>query len=137
MTQHIEMFRCDRCSKKWKVAWAAGNGAAHSLTCDCGRVLKTVQVAEGHPPLMVLQHAHGKTLLACLPAIAGGAFYPVLPDAALLLAYVLSWALSIATFAHEHNRSASALAGIALWSLALVSAAAGVGALAGHYLWWR
>jgi len=137
MKQHVEKLQCDGCAKKWKVAWVAGNAAAHPLACDCGRVLKIVQVAEGSPPLMVLQHAHWKTGLACLPAAAGGAFYPVLPDAALLAAYVLSWVLSAATLAGEDNRDVSALAGIALWSLALISAAAAVGALAGHFLWWR
>lgn len=106
------------------------------LTCDCGRVLKVVQATGDDPPLMILQHSHWKTVAACLPAFAAGALFPVLSDTVILTAYVLSWIGCAATFVNEDNSSVSALGGIAVWSIALVTGAAAVGALAGHALWW-
>jgi hypothetical protein len=113
-----------------------GKSIEHALTCDCGRVLKVVQTAEDDPPLMILQHSYGKTLVACLPAFAAGALFPVLSDTVILTAYIVSWIACAATFVNEDNRSVSALGGIAIWSLALITGAAAVGALAGHALWW-
>jgi hypothetical protein len=98
--------------------------------------MKVVQVAEDVPPLMILQHSRGKTIVACLPAFAAGALYPVLSEPVILTAYVISWIACGATFVNESNRSASALGGIAIWSIAIVSGAAAVGALAAHALWW-
>jgi hypothetical protein len=98
--------------------------------------MKVVQVAEDDSPLMILQHSHGKTVVACLPAFIAGAFFPVISDAVILTAYVLSWIACAATFVNEYNRSASALGGIAIWAIAIVSGAAAVGALAAHALWW-
>lgn len=133
--QHVEILKCDRCQKKWEVGWVGGP-VDHPLTCDCGRVLKVVQVAEDDPPLMILQHSHWKTIVACLPAFAAGALFPILSDPVIFTAYVLSWTGCAATFVNEYNRSVSALVGIAIWSIALVSGAAAVGALAAHALWW-
>jgi len=113
-----------------------GDFVEHPLTCDCGRVMKVVQVARDDPPLMILQHSHWKTLVACLPAFAAGALFPVLSDSVILAAYVISWIGCAATFVNEDNRSISALGGIAIWSLAIVTGAAAVGALAAHALWW-
>ncbi len=136
--QHVEKLNCERCRKRWEVAWVDGPDE-HPLTCDCGRVLKVVQVAEDNPPLMILQHSHWKTIVACIPAFTAGALFPVLSDPVILTAYVLSWIGCAATFVNVYNRSFSALVGIAIWSLALVSGAAAVGALAAHalYWWWQ
>ncbi len=139
VVQHVENLMCDRCRKRWEVAWVQaveGDSVKHPLTCDCGRVMKVVQVARDDPPLMILQHAHWKTIVACLPAFAAGALFPILSEPMILTAYVLSWIGCAATFVNEDNRSASALGGIAIWSIALVTAAAAVGALAAHALWW-
>ncbi len=139
MAQHVETLTCDRCRKRWEVAWVRaveGDFVEQPLTCDCGRVMKVVQVARDDPPLMILQHSHWKTLVACLPAFAAGALFPVLLDSVILAAYVISWIGCVATFVNEDNRSISALGGIAIWSLAIVSGAAAVGALAAHALWW-
>ncbi len=133
-SQLIETLQCGGCRKRWQIGWMEAedqDSVEHPLTCDCGRVLKTVRTAEDAPPMMILQHAWGKTVAACLPAFAAGALYPTLPEAALLAAYVISWALCGLTFVDEDNSHFSALAGIAIWSLAIISAAAGLGALAG------
>ena len=108
----------------------------HLITCDCGRVMKAVQADEDSPPLMILQHSHWKTILACLPAFAAGIFFPVLSDQVMTAAYVISWIGCAATFVDKYNRSASALGGIAIWAIAIVSGAAAAGALAAHALWW-
>jgi hypothetical protein len=137
--QHVEKLECDRCRKRWEVGWVEtleGSSVEHALTCDCGRVMKVVQVAEDDSPLMILQHSHGKTVVACLPAFIAGAFFPVISDAVILTAYVISWIACAATFVNEYNRSASALGGIAIWAIAIVSGAAAVGAMAAHALWW-
>jgi hypothetical protein len=139
IVQQVETLQCDRCRKKWQVAWVeavGGDSVEHALTCDCGRVLKVVQVAGDDPPLMILQHSHWKTIVACLPAFAAGALFPVLSEPVILTAYVLSWIGCAATFVNEDNRSVSALVGIAIWSLAIISSAAAVGALTAHALWW-
>ena len=133
--QHIETLNCGRCRKRWQVGWIDGL-VEYPLTCDCGRVLKVVQVAEDNPPLMILQHSHWKTIIACIPAFVAGALFPVLPESAMLTAYVLSWIGCAATFINEYNRSFSALVVIAIWSVALISGVAAVGALAGHAFWW-
>jgi len=52
----------------------------------------------------------------------------VLSDTVILTAYVLSWIGCAATFVNEDNRDFSALAGIAIWSIVLISDAAAVGA---------
>jgi len=44
--QHVEILKCDRCRKRWEVGWVDGGSVEQPLTCDCGRVLKVVQVAE-------------------------------------------------------------------------------------------
>ena len=137
MTQNVEMLKCDQCRKRWKVAWVDGSSIDHPLTCDCGRMLKIVQVDEGDLPLMILQHSYWKTLVACTPAFAAGAFYPALSGNVMLTAYILSWIICAATFLEEDNLSASALAGIAIWSMALISGAAAVGALSAHAFWWQ
>lgn len=137
--QHIERLACDRCRKRWEAGWVEtleGKSVEHALTCDCGRVMKVVQVAEGNSPLMVMQHPHWKTIAACLPAFAAGAFFPVTSEPLILSAYLISWIACAATFVNDHNRSASALAGIAIWGIAIVSGAAAAGALAAHALWW-
>lgn len=139
IVQHVEKLKCDRCRKRWEVGWVEaleGRSVEQALTCDCGRVMKVVQVAADDSPLMILQHSHGKTLVACLPAVAAGAFYPVISDPVILTAYVISWIACAATFVNDSNRSASALGGIAIWAIAIVSGAAAVGALAAHALWW-
>jgi hypothetical protein len=139
IVQQIETLQCDLCRKKWQVGWVEAMGvdsAENTLTCDCGRVLKVVQVARDDPPLMILQHSHWKTIVACLPAFAAGVLFPVLSEPVILTAYVLSWIGCAATFVNEYNRSVSALFGIAIWSLAIISSAAAVGALAAHALWW-
>jgi hypothetical protein len=99
-------------------------------------MMKVVHVAGDDPPLMVLQHSYGKTIMACIPAFAAGAFFPVISDEIILAAYVIAWIACAATFVNEYNRSASALGGIAIWAIAIVSGAAAVGALAAHALWW-
>ena len=137
--QHVETLKCGRCQKKWEVGWVEvrdEGSVEYPLTCDCDRVLKVVQVDEDNPPLMILQHSHWKTVVACIPAFAAGALFPILSDPVILTAYVLSWIGCAATFINEYNRSVSALVGIAIWSLALISAAAAVGALAAHSLYW-
>jgi hypothetical protein len=137
--QHVEKLKCDRCRKRWEVGWVEtpeGRSVEQALACDCGRVMKVVQVAEDESPLMILQHSHGKTIVACLPAVAAGALFPVISDPAILAAYVISWIACAATFVNESNRSVSALGGIAIWAIAIVSGAAAAGALAAHALWW-
>ena len=137
--QRVENLKCDRCRKTWKAGWVEsleGTSIEHALTCDCGRVMKVVQVFEDDSPLMILQHSHVKTIVACLPALAAGAFFPVLSEPVILTAYVISWIACAATFVNDSNRSASALVGIAIWALAIISGAAAVGALAAHALWW-
>jgi hypothetical protein len=99
-------------------------------------VLTVIQATEDDPPLMLLQHAHWKTVVACLPAFAAGAFFPVLSDRVIIVAYVISWIGCAATFVNKDNRSLSALGGIAIWSILIVSGAAALGALAAHALWW-
>lgn len=139
IVQHVEKLKCDRCRKRWEVGWVEtqeGRSVEQALTCDCGRVMKVVQVAEGDSPLMILQHSYGKTIVACLPAVAAGALYPVISEPVILTAYVISWFACAATFVNESSRSASALGGIAIWSIAIVSGAAAAGALAAHALWW-
>ena len=134
--KHVEILKCDRCRKRWEVGWIDGGSVKHPLTCDCGRVLKVVQVAEDNSPLMILQHSHWKTIVACIPAFTAEALFPILSDTVILTAYVLSWIGCAATFINEYNRSFSALVGIAIWSVALISGVAAVGALAGHAFWW-
>lgn len=137
--QHVETLRCDRCRKRWEVGWIeapAGKSVEHPLACDCGHMLKVIQVAGDDPPLMILQHSHWKTVTACLPALAAGALFPLFSEPIILAAYVLSWIGCAATFINNDDRSVSALAGIAIWSVALVTGAAAAGALAGHALWW-
>jgi len=137
--QQVEMLQCDQCQKKWQVGWVEsieGQSVEHPLTCDCGRVLKVVRTAGDDAPLMIPQHAYWKTIVACIPSFIAGALFPVLPDAVILTAYVLSWIGCAATFVNEDNRDFSALAGIAIWSIMLISGAAAVGALAGHAAWW-
>jgi hypothetical protein len=133
--QYVETLNCDRCRKIWEVGWVDGS-VEQALTCDCGRVLKVVQVAEDNPPLMILQHSYWKTIIACLPAFSAGALFPILSDSVIFTAYALSWIGCATTFINEYNRSFSALVGIAIWSIALVSGAAAVGVLAAHALWW-
>ena len=87
------------------------------------------------PPLMILQHSHWKTVVACIPAFAAGGLFPVLSDPVILTAYFLSWIGCAATLVNEDNRSFSALVGIAIWSIALISGTTAVGALAAHALW--
>jgi hypothetical protein len=77
-----------------------------------------------------------KTIAACLPAAAAGAFYPVISEPVILAAYLLSWIACAATLVNDSNRSASALGGIFIWAIAAVSGAAAAGALAAHALWW-
>ena len=137
--QQIEMLRCDQCQKKWQVGWVEsieGQSVEHLLTCDCGRVLKVVRTAGDDAPLMILQHTYWKTIVACIPSFIAGALYPVLSDTVILTAYVLSWIGCAATFVNEDNRDFSALVGIAIWSIVLISGAAAVGALVGHAIWW-
>jgi hypothetical protein len=137
--QHVETLQCGGCQKRWEVGWVEtsnGESVEHALTCDCGRVLKAVLIAKNDSPLMIRQHSHGKTLVACLPAFVAGALFPVLSDPVILAAYVLSWVGCAATFINEDNRGLSALGGITIWSLALLTGAASVGALAAHALWW-
>jgi hypothetical protein len=74
--------------------------------------------------------------IACLPAAAAGAFYPVISEPVILAAYLLSWIACAATLVNDSNRSASALGGIFIWAIAAVSGAAAAGALAAHALWW-
>ena len=139
---HVETLQCGQCRKRWQVGWmeAAGNDAVeHSVTCDCGRVLKTVRTADGDSPVMILQHDWRKTVAACLPAFIGGALYPVLEEPVLLILYMVAWIACGFTFVNEDNSDLSACVGIAIWSLALISAAAALGALAAHalYWWWQ
>jgi hypothetical protein len=139
IVQQDETLQCDRCLKRWQVAWVEGKSIEHSVTCDCGRVLKVVQTDGDDPPLMILQHSWGKTIAASLPAFAGGALFPVLAEPVLLALYVIGWIACALTFVNEDNNDFSALIGIALWSLAIISTAAAVGALAAHaiYWWWQ
>ena len=95
-----------------------------------------MRTAEDVAPLMILQHAYWKTIVTCIPAFIAGALFPVLPDAVILAGYVVSWVGCAATFLNEDNRSFSALAGLAIWSILLVTGAAAVGALVGHAGWW-
>ena len=137
--QQVETLHCDQCQRKWQVGWVEsveGQFVEHSLTCDCGRVLKVVRTAVDDTPLMILQHAHWKTIVACIPSFIASALFPVLSDTVILIAYALSWIGCAATFVNEDNRSFSALAGIAIWSIAVVTGAAAVGALVGHAVWW-
>lgn len=137
--QQIETLRCDQCRKKWQVGWVQpvnGQVVEHSLTCDCGHVLKTVRTAAGDAPLMILQHPYWKAVVACIPSFVAGALFPMLSSTAVLAAYVLSWIGCAATFVNEDNRNLSALAGIAIWTIGLVTGAAALGALAGHAVWW-
>jgi hypothetical protein len=139
IVQQVETLKCDRCRKKWQVGWVEAVGidsVEHALTCDCGRMLKVVQVAGDDPPLMILQHCHWKTVVACLPAVAGGALFPVLSEPVLLTLYVIAWIACAATFINDDNSDFSALIGIAIWSMAIISAAAALGALLAHALWW-
>lgn len=133
----VETVACDPCHKWWQVGWieaGGGDSLEHPVTCDCGRILKVVRAGGDHPPLMILQHPWGRTLTACLSAFAGGALFPVLPEPALLTLYLVAWIACALTFIDEDNSDFSALTGIGLWSLAIISAAAGVGALAAHLL---
>lgn len=137
--QQVETLQCDQCQKKWQIGWVEsieGNSVEHPLTCDCGRVLKVVRIAGDDVPLMILQHAYWRTILACIPSFIAGALFPVLSDTVILTAYILSWMSCAATFVNEDNRDYSALAGIAVWSILLVTGAAAVGALVGHAVWW-
>jgi hypothetical protein len=139
IVQQVETLQCDQCRKRWQVGWVEaveGESVEHAITCDCGRVLKVVQAAGDDPPLMILQHSHWKTIAACLPAFAAGALFPILSDTVILTAYILLWIGCAATFVNEDTRSISALGSIAIWSLAIISFAAAVGALAGHAFWW-
>jgi hypothetical protein len=139
IVQQIETLQCDRCRKKWEVGWVEAVGVdsvEHAFTCDCGRLLKVVRTDAGEPPLMILQHSYWKTVVASLPAFAAGALFPVLSDTAILTAYFLSWIACAATFINEDNSDFSALIGIAIWSMAIISAAAALGALLAHALWW-
>lgn len=71
IAQHVETLQCDQCRKRWQVAWVgvdSGNFIDHSVTCDCGRVLKVVRTDADDPPLMILQHSWGKTIAASLPS---------------------------------------------------------------------
>ena len=45
IVQQVETFTCDRCRKQWEVGWveAVEDSVEHSVTCDCGRVLKVVR----------------------------------------------------------------------------------------------
>lgn len=85
MVQHVEILKCDRCRKRWEVGWVGGS-VEHSITCDCGRVLKVVQAAGDNPPLMILQHSHWKTIAACLPAFGAGALFLILSYPVILTA---------------------------------------------------
>ncbi len=137
--QQQETLQCDQCRKKWQVSWVEPvqeEPVEHPLPCDCGRVLKVVHTAGDDPPLMILQHAYWKTIVACVPAFIAGALFPMLSNTLILLVYVLSWTGSAATFVNKNNRGFSALAGIAIWSIALVTGAAAAGALVGHAAWW-
>jgi hypothetical protein len=135
--QQIETVACDQCRKWWQVGWieaGGGDSFEHPVTCDCGLVLKVVCAGGDHPPLIIPQHPWGKTLTACLLAFAGGALFRVLPEPALLTLYMIAWTACSLTFIDEDNSDFSALIGIALWSLAILSAASGVGALAAHLI---
>lgn len=137
--QQVETLQCAQCRKKWQVSWVKpveGLTVECPLTCDCGRVLKVVRTAGEDAPLMILQHAHWKTFVACIPSFMAGALFPALSDTVILAAYVLSWIGCAATFVNKNNRDFSALVGIVIWSIALVTGAAAVGALAGHAAWW-
>lgn len=137
--QQVETLRCDRCRKKWQVGWvesSEGQRVEHPFTCDCGRVLKVVHAPADDAPVMILRHAYWKTIVACSPSFIVGALFPVLPNTAILAAYVLSWIGCAATFVNKDNRGFSALAGIAIWSIVLISGAAAFGALVGHAAWW-
>lgn len=137
--QQVETLRCNQCQKKWQVGWVEsieGKSVEHPLTCDCGRVMKVVLAAADDAPLMILQHAYWKTIVACIPSFIAGALFPVLSDTVILTAYVLSWIGCAATFVNKDNRDYSALAGIAIWSIVLITGAAAVGALVGHAIWW-
>ena len=139
MLEQTEKLTCKQCKKQWEVGWVEpqnGDGIEHALTCECGKVLQTVRTAPDAPPLMILQHSHENTVAACLPALVAGALFPIIPDSFLLAAYGLSWIACAATFVNEDNASVSALSGIAIWSLLFISAAAALGALLGHALWW-
>ena len=134
-----ETVECRPCKKKWEIGWMSahdGNAIEHAVTCDCGKVLKTVRTTPDGPPAMILQRSYDKTVAVCLPVVFTGAIYPILADAILLAIYVLSWIGCATTLADEDNWSVSALVGIAIWSLLLISGAAAVGALIGHSLWW-
>ncbi|HLG18239.1 MAG TPA: hypothetical protein VI895_00305 [Bdellovibrionota bacterium] len=137
----IEKIRCTACRIRWEVGWVENSGAKgveHTLRCNCGRVMKTVQATEGGAPLMIQQHDWRKTILACLPAFGVGAFFPVLQDQIKIVvaAYLLSWIGSAATFMDKYNRSASAIAGIAIFWGIVVFMVINFGALFGHAVWW-
>ena len=139
IVRHVEKLRCGRCRKRWQVGWVETpeeGSVEQALACDCGRVMKVVQVAGNDVPVMILQHSQGKTITASLPAVAAGAFYPVLSEPVLLAAYLISWIACAVSFVNDSSRSASALGGIVLWSIAIVTGAAAAGALAAHALWW-
>jgi hypothetical protein len=139
LLRHVEKLRCDRCGKRWEASWTetpAERSVEQTLACDCGRVMKVVQATGDEPPVMILRHSRGKTIAACLPAAAAGAFYPVISEPVILAAYLLSWIACAATLVNDSNRSASALGGIFIWAIAAVSGAAAAGALAAHALWW-
>ena len=137
--QHVEMLQCEQCRKKWQACWLEsgdGQSVEHPLTCDCGQVLKVVHAAVDEAPLMILQHPYWKTILACVPSFVAGVLFPILAEPVILTAYIVSWIACGAIFVNEDNRDFSALAGIVIWSIVLVTGAAAAGALVGHAAWW-
>ena len=134
-----EIIKCKQCKKKWEVSWMEVHNDKtidHEVICACTKVLKTVQTAPEGPPVMIPLHSKDNTFAACMPAAVAGALYPILSEPILIAVYALSWLACGVTFADEDNRSFSALSGVAIWTLLLISGAAAVGALFGHALWW-
>jgi hypothetical protein len=77
-------------------------------------VLKVVRTAGDDVPLMILQHAYWRTILACIPSFIAGALFPVLSDTVILTAYILSWIGCAATFVNGRSRRPCRLVVVAI-----------------------